>query len=342
MLIGIDLGGTKTEIICLDENNGKELYRQRVPSPKDDYKATVQNMADMLIRAEETVGQKGSVGVGIPGAVAKDTGRVKNANSTWLNGQTLDKDLVEAFGRDVRIENDANCFALSEATDGAGAGYKSVFGVIIGTGCGAGIVINGQTISGVNGIGGEWGHNPLPIPLVGMKKTISNYNVFDHGEDQSHIINPVYKNNGQPDYFTTDMGVSEYPGTQCYCGKRGCLETWISGTGLRNDYKRVVKKDLSTHDIIAEAKKGDKDAIQALERYADRLSRGLAGVINILDPEVIILGGGMGNVTELYGMVPKMWGRYISSNTVLTKLVPPKFGDSSGVRGAAWLGREVY
>lgn len=341
MLIGIDLGGTKTEIICLDENNGKELYRQRVPSPKNDYEATIKNMADMLRCAEETMGQKGSVGVGIPGTVARDTGRVKNANSTWLNGRTLDKDLEEAFGREVRIENDANCFALSEATDGAGAGYNSVFGVIIGTGCGAGIVINGKTVSGVNGIGGEWGHNPLPFPLVGKKRTYPNYNVFDQGEDQSSIINSVYKDNGRPDYFTSEMDISEYPGAQCYCGKRGCLETWISGTGLKNDYKRVVGKAISTHDIITQAKEGDKDAVLALHRYADRLSRGLASVINVLDPEVVILGGGMGNVIQLYDMVPKMWGRYIISDTVLTKLVPPKYGDSSGVRGAAWLGQNA-
>ncbi len=337
MLIGIDLGGTKTEIICLDESNGKELYRQRVPSHTNDYQATVRNMAEMLQRAEETVEQKGSVGVGIPGTVSKDTGRVKNANSTWLNGQTLDKDLEEAFGRKVRVENDANCFTLSEATDGAGAKYNTVFGVIIGTGCGAGVVINGKTLAGINGIAGEWGHNPLPLPFVGLKKTSANYNVFDQGKDQSHIINSVYKNNGPPDYFTPDMAVSEYPGPQCYCGKRGCLETWISGTGLKNDYKRVVGKALSTHDIIANAKEGEENATAALHRYSDRLSRGLASVINVLDPEVIILGGGMGNATQLYDMVPKMWGRYIISDTVMTKLLPPKYGDSSGVRGAAWL-----
>ncbi|HPF78363.1 MAG TPA: ROK family protein [Alphaproteobacteria bacterium] len=337
MRIGIDLGGTKTEIICLHEENGKELYRQRVPSPREDYKKTIKTIAGMIELAEKTVGRKGTVGVGIPGTVSGVTGKVKNANSTWLNGQKLDKDLESALKRKVRVENDANCFALSEATDGAGQKHGVVFGVIIGTGCGAGVVINKKTLTGINGIAGEWGHNPLPLPLVKEDDNAPHYHLFDHGKDMKGIINPTYKNNGQPTYFTADDVNAEYPGPQCYCGKRGCLETWISGTGFKNDYQRVTKSNASTHDIITMAQKGDADAVAALERYADRLARGLSTVINILDPDIIILGGGMGNVKELYDLVPKLWRKYILSDTVDTKLASPFYGDSSGVRGAAWL-----
>ncbi|MCI5059481.1 MAG: ROK family protein, partial [Alphaproteobacteria bacterium] len=259
MRIGIDLGGTKTEIICLHAQNGKELYRQRFPSPANDYKATIQNITEMVELAEQTLGEKGSVGIGIPGTVSNVTGKIKNANSTWLNGQTLDKDLEKALGREVRVENDANCFVLSESVDGGGAKHNVVFGVIIGTGCGAGIVAHRKILSGLNGIGGEWGHNPLPLPLVSLKKSQDHYFTFDQGQDQDHIINPIYTQNGQPDYFIQDKTLNEYPGPQCYCGKRGCLETWISGTGFKNDYARVTKKTASTHDIISMAQKGDKE-----------------------------------------------------------------------------------
>jgi fructokinase len=319
MRIGIDLGGTKTEIICLHRKNGKELYRQRVPSPKDDYEATIKNIVQLINAAEENIKEEGTVGIGIPGTVSSVTGLVKNANSTWINGNPLDKDLGEALGRSVKVQNDANCFTVSEATDGAAAGKQSVFGVIIGTGCGAGIVVNGEIQSGINGISGEWGHNPLPYPKA-----------FD----------PSYRSDGkneEVEYFTSEEKLSECPGPKCYCGRYGCLETYISGTGFKADYKRVNNNSISTHDIIEMANNGDEKATEALNRYIDRLARGLAGVINILDPEVIVLGGGMSNVSQLYKEVPKVWGKYIFSDTVDTKLLEPRFGDSSGVRGAAWL-----
>lgn len=338
MRIGIDLGGTKTEIICLNEDNGKEIYRQRVPSPINDYKATIKNMADMVTLAEQTTKQSGSVGLGIPGTVSKITGKVKNANSTWLNGQPLDKDLENALKRPVKVENDANCFALSEAVDGAGQSYNTVFGVIIGTGCGAGVVTNKKTLTGINGISGEWGHNPLPFQRH-FKETKNNQlsEFFDFNQSFEDIFNPIYKENGIPEYYTDNERYEEFPGPQCYCGKRGCLETWISGTGFKKDYHRVENEEISTHDIISNMKNGDEKAIAAYNRYADRLARGLAGVINTLDPDAIILGGGMGNIKELYSDVPKLWRKYILSDTVETKLLEPKFGDSSGVRGAAWL-----
>jgi fructokinase len=295
MRIGIDLGGTKTEIICLNQNNGKEIYRHRVPTERA-YEATIKNIASMVKLAEETIDEEGTVGVGIPGTVSSVTGLVKNANSTWLIGKPLDKDLEEALGRPVKVQNDANCFAVSEATDGAAAGQPVVFGVIIGTGCGAGIAINGQALPGINGIAGEWGHNPLPYP-----------------------------------------NKDETPGPECYCGRYGCMETWISGPGFKNDYQMVTGEELSTHDIIEAANKEEKPAVKALERYVDRLARGLAGAINILDPDVIVLGGGMSNISRLYKDVPEIWGKYIFSDTIDTVLMPPRFGDSSGVRGAAWL-----
>lgn len=320
MRIGIDLGGTKTEVICLHRTNGKELYRHRVPSPQNDYNATVKNIADLVNLAEEKTGETGTVGVGIPGTISTTTGLVKNANSTWLIGKPFDKDLSKALDRPVKIQNDANCFAVSEATDGAAAGKLSVFGVIIGTGCGAGLVINGKIQSGINGIGGEWGHNPLPYPRVYAKNPPKPQN------DGNNIA-----------HYTKIRECSEHPGPDCYCGRQGCLETYISGTGFKNDYARVTGENISTHDIIIRATEGHKAAISALDRYIDRLARGLAGVINIVDPEVIVLGGGMSNVNRLYQEVPKVWGKYIFSDTVETALLPPRHGDSSGVRGAAWL-----
>ena len=337
MRIGIDLGGTKTEIIGLNADNGKELYRQRVPSPQNDYKATVKNMAALVEAAEKTLGKKGTVGVGIPGTVSSVTGLVKNANSTWLNGNPLDKDLEKLLGRPVKVENDANCFAVSEATDGAAAGKRVVFGVIIGTGCGAGVVVEGKSLTGLNGIGGEWGHNPLPLPRACTGDADKLLRHFDKGENRDSVISQTYAKKARPEYFAKDWSWNEFPGEQCYCGKRGCIETWISGTGFKKDYARVTGEDMSTHDIIANAEKGEQKAVAALDRYIDRLARALAGIVDIIDPDIIVLGGGMSNVTRLYSDVPKIWERYIFSDTCHTKIVPPRHGDSSGVRGAAWL-----
>lgn len=328
MRIGIDLGGTKTEIICLDRHNGKELYRQRVPTTKGSYDAAITTITGLVKQAEDTLGQTGTVGIGIPGTVSRDTGLVKNANSTWLIGKPLDKDLEAALKRPVRVENDANCFAVSEATDGAGAGKEVVFAVIIGTGCGAGIAVNGRAMGGVNGIGGEWGHNPLPYPTVYHANPVPLYDPFEKAPGVSDTLDQ---------YFTADFALGEYPGPLCYCGRRGCLETWISGTGFKNDYRRVTGLERSTHDIIADAKAGEEKAAAALTRYTDRVARGLAGVINILDPDAVILGGGMSNVDALYQTLPQVWKKYIFSDTVKTALHPARHGDSSGVRGAAWL-----
>lgn len=338
MRIGIDLGGTKTEIICLHQENGKELYRQRVPTPGGDYQATINNIKELVERAEQTLGETGTVGIGIPGTVSKVTGVVKNANSTRLNGNPLDKDLEKALGRSVKLQNDANCFTVSEATDGAAAGAEVVFGVIIGTGCGGGVVINKKPIEGINGIGGEWGHNPLPYPKTYLGRKDKAPSNFGHHDTQGTGTILYGGDNGEElAYFTDDKALSEWPGPSCYCGRSGCLETWISGPGFKNDYQRVTGEELSTHDIIAAATSGEKKARDALDRYVDRLARGLAGIINVLDPDVVVLGGGMSNVQQLYEEVPKAWKKYIFSDTVHTKLLPPRFGDSSGVRGAAWL-----
>ncbi len=329
MRIGIDLGGTKTEIICLDQNNGRELYRQRVPTVRGDYNATITSLKGLIDQAETTLKMTGTIGIGIPGTVSRDTGFVKNANSTWLNGKPLDKDLESALGRPVRIQNDANCFAVSEATDGAGEGKSIVFGVIIGTGCGGGVVIDGKAHGGINGIGGEWGHNPLPYPTIYMPDAKAEYDRFEKVQGAS--VDTLHH------YMTGDIAQAEYPGPLCYCGRRGCLETWISGTGFKNDYHRVTGDEVSTHDIIAATKTGDEKAVAALNRYVDRLARALAGVINILDPDAIVLGGGMSNVSALYKAVPEAWGKYVFSDSVHTALYQAKHGDSSGVRGAAWL-----
>lgn len=326
MRIGIDFGGTKTEIICLDQKNGKELYRHRIPTARDDYDGTVKGIAGLVTQAEETLGQQGTVGMGIPGTIVTKTGLVKNANSTWLNGKPLQKDISAALARDIRMENDANCFAVSEATDGAGKGYNVIFGVIIGTGCGGGVAIRAAAHRGPNAIGGEWGHNPLPYPRVA---NAAPETVFESA--------PQVTDRLAAHYMADDTATGEYPGPLCYCGRSGCLETWISGTGFKNDYKRVTGEALSTHDIIAAAEAGEVKATAALGRYTDRLARALAGVINILDPDAIILGGGMSNVDSLYQDVPKIWGRYVFSDTVETPLLPARHGDSSGVRGAAWL-----
>lgn len=328
MRIGIDFGGTKTEIICLDENNGKEMYRQRIPTPRGDYIVTVKTLVELVQNAERILKKKGTVGIGIPGTIIPETGLVKNSNSTWTNGQPLQKDVAKALGREVRMENDANCLAVSEATDGAAQGKEVVFAVIIGTGCGGGLAFSGHAHRGVNSIAGEWGHNPLPYPRVGLRETAAHFSHFEAA--------PMVADKLQDRYFT-ELDTSEYPGPLCYCGRRGCLETWISGTGFKNDYRRVNGEEISTHDIIARAQEGDKKAVAALGRYTDRLARALAQVINIMDPDVLVLGGGMSNVNSLYKDVPEAWGKYVFSDNVKTPLVPARHGDSSGVRGAAWL-----
>ncbi len=293
--IGIDLGGTKIEVIALDQQ-GQTLARERVPTPQKDYLATVQAVADLVHRIERRLGEKGQVGIAMPGALSPATHLIKNANSTWLIGQPLDHDLSVALQRPVKLTNDANCFALSESVDGAAAGAAVVFGIIIGTGTGGGIAIHQHVLEGINAIAGEWGHNPLPWP--------------------------------QPE---------ELPGPSCYCGQHGCIETFLSGPGMARDYQTITGQTRSSPDIVALAETGDKEATACLLRYTDRLARGLASIINVLDPDVIVLGGGMSNMSHLYTEVPRLWGQYVFSDRVDTVLKPAKYGDSSGVRGAAWL-----
>jgi fructokinase len=302
--IGIDLGGTKIEGLALDEA-GAEMARLRVGTPQHDYAATVQAIVDVVHDLERRVGGGGagkgdelaSVGVGIPGTVVRATGLVKNANSTWLNGQPLERDLGIALRRPVRCANDANCLAVSEATDGAAAGAGLVFAVILGTGCGGGIAVNGQVHVGPNGVAGEWGHNPLP-------------------------------------WATPD----ELPGAPCYCGQRGCIETWISGTGLANDHERVTGQRLTGPGIVAAAEAGDADAEASMVRLEDRIGRALGSVVNLLDPDVIVIGGGLSKVGRIYGNVRPVIERYLFGGGALaTPVLPAKHGDASGVRGAAWL-----
>jgi fructokinase len=272
------------------------LARQRVASPRHDYAATLHAIAQLVGALEAHTGQTGSVGVGIPGTIAATTGLVKNANSTWLNGQPLGRDLAEKLARPVRFANDANCFALSEATDGAAAGARTVFGVIVGTGTGGGLVVNGEVVVGANGIAGEWGHNPVPWPRAG-----------------------------------------EWPGPSCYCGRTGCIETFLSGPGLSHDFERVTRQRLSPESIVDRAAAGDLNATLCLERYEDRFTRALASVINVFDPEVIVLGGGLSNIAQLYTAIPARWSAFVFSDAVATRLVKAVHGDASGVRGAAWL-----
>ncbi|KAF0220140.1 MAG: hypothetical protein FD176_3391 [Rhodospirillaceae bacterium] len=290
--IGIDLGGTKTEAIALDRDSGIELDRLRVATARGDYDGTVATIRDLVLGLESRLGRGGSVGVGIPGTISAKTGLVKNANSTWLIGRPFDRDLATALARPVRLANDADCFTLSEASDGAGQGAAIVFGVILGTGVGGGVVVHGRLLAGANAIAGEWGHNPLPWPQA-----------------------------------------DEGPGHMCYCGKAGCIETFLSGPGLERQHGHGMR----VPDILALAERGDDLAEGVLTRYEDRLARALAGVINILDPQVIVLGGGVGNMARLYRNVPRLWGEYVFSDAVETRLLPPTHGDSSGVRGAAWL-----
>ncbi|MBM4180783.1 MAG: ROK family protein [Betaproteobacteria bacterium] len=295
MRLGIDLGGSKIEIVAL-AGDGRELLRRRVATPQGDYRATLATVAALVEAAEAELGERGSVGLGMPGAESRVSGLIKNANSTCLIGQPLKRDLETLLRREVRLANDANCFALSEAVDGAAAGAEVVFGVILGTGCGAGVVVHGRVLTGANAIAGEWGHNPLPWP-------------------QDH----------------------ERPGPACYCGKHGCLETWLSGPGLSRDHLAATGVALPAGEIAARAEAGDAACAATLERHEERLARGLAHVINVLDPDVIVLGGGLSKIGRLYANVPRLWTRHVFSDHVATRLLPPQHGDSGGVRGAAWL-----
>jgi fructokinase len=293
--IGVDLGGTKIEAIALSAS-GSILGRRRVATPKGNYQAIVRAIVDIVSAIEKELGGSGTVGVGTPGAISPATGLIKNANSTVLIGHALDKDLSLALDREVRLSNDANCFALSEAVDGAGAGAEIVFGVIIGTGTGGGIAIRGKILTGVNAIAGEWGHNPIPWRRQ-----------------------------------------EELPGPPCYCGRKGCLETFLSGPGLSRDFLDAMGTHFEPPEIVRLAEANDQAAEACLSRYEERLARGLAHVINILDPDIIVLGGGMSNIQRLYERVPRLWDQYVFSDRVDTKLVRPAHGDSSGARGAAWL-----
>ena len=300
--IGVDLGGTKIEGIALDD--ASEVARLRLSTPRDDYTGTVDAIATLVTGLERRAGGRATVGIGIPGTVSPVTGLVKNANSVWLIGMPLLGDLEQRLGRPVRIANDANCFAVSEAVDGAGAGADVVFGVIAGTGTGAGIVVRGHVLAGPNGTAGEWGHNPLPWP-----------------EDD------------------------EYPGPSCYCGRTGCVETFLSGPALAADHQRRTGVRCSPPEIVARAISGDPAADETLRRYEGRMARALAAVINMLDPDVIVLGGGMSNIDRLYETVPRLWSAYVfgaargvdSCESVRTPLVRARHGAASGVRGAAWL-----
>lgn len=295
MRLGIDLGGTKIEILALNEA-GDTLLCNRVATPRENYSATLESIRDLVLSAESELGEACTVGIGTPGSPSPATGLMRNCNSTWLNGQPFKQDMEGLLDREIRISNDANCFALSEATDGAGADAVTVFGVIIGTGCGGGVVVNNKLVDGPNACGGEWGHNSLPWPTEG-----------------------------------------ELQSTQCWCGLNGCIETFLSGTGFTDDYEREFGRRAGAPEIIQAADDGDEGAETIVRRYESRLARSLAQIINTIDPDVIVLGGGMSNVERLYKNVPAIWSDYVFSDTALTALLAPRFGDSSGVRGAAWL-----
>lgn len=307
MRIGVDLGGTKIEAVAL-AGDGRELYRRRIDAPRGNYDNTICAVVDLVTQVEQSAvaGEipsvtaagilPATVGIGIPGAISPASGLIKNANSTWLNGKPLDRDLARALDRPVRLANDANCFALSEATDGAGAGAAVVFGVIIGTGTGGGLIVNGRVVGGANAIAGEWGHNPLPA-----------------ADDE------------------------ERPGPDCYCGRAGCIETFLSGPGLSRDFTARTGSELPAFEIAARADRGDAAALAAIERYERRFAKAIASVINVVDPDVIVLGGGLSNIARLYERVPQLWGAHVFSDRVDTKLRRATHGDASGVRGAAWL-----
>jgi fructokinase len=293
--IGIDVGGTKIEGVALD-GSGAVRFRRRTATPAGDYRATIAAIHAIVAGIERDLGLSASVGIGIPGEISPASGLAKNANSTWLNGRPLQSDLEAALARPVRLANDANCSALSEATDGAAAGIATVFGVILGTGVGGGLVIGGQVLVGANAVAGEWGHNPLPWPAP-----------------------------------------AEMPGPPCWCGRSGCIETYLSGPGLAADHHRNAWQSLSAREIALAAETGDPDCRATLARYCDRLARGLASVINLVDPDAIVRGGGLSAIRMLYDEVPQRWQRYVFSDRVVTRLLAPAHGDSSGVRGAAWL-----
>jgi predicted NBD/HSP70 family sugar kinase len=295
MRIGVDLGGTKIEALSLDDQ-GREVARVRRPTPQGDYAATLQAIVSLVAELEAGCPGEASVGIGTPGAFSTRSGRLKNSNSTCLNGQPLKADLEQRLARPLRFANDANCFALSEATDGAGAGEAVVFGVILGTGVGGGLAIDGRVIEGRNSIAGEWGHNPLPR-----------------------------------------MSADDDPPPACYCGRAGCIETWLSGPALADDHRRHTGRALHAKEIAVAALNGDGDCVATIGRYCERAARALAGVINIVDPDVIVLGGGLSNIDALYAQIPLLWGAHVFSDTVDTRLVRNMHGDSSGVRGAAWL-----
>lgn len=294
LLVGVDFGGTKIEGAALDEG-GHPVVRLRVPTPGS-YAEALAAVRDLLARIEADTGPVDRVGVGVPGSISPRTGLIRNANTTYLNGRNLTADLETALGKAVRLSNDANCFAVSEASDGAAAGADLVFGVIIGTGCGGGLVVNGRLVEGAHGIAGEWGHNPLPWPSV-----------------------------------------EELAVPPCWCGRKGCLETWISGTGFRNDYRCLGGGDVAGPEIVAAAGRGEPTALAALDRYVDRLARGLSMIVNIIDPDMFVFGGGMANVSEIYDRLPMAMRRYIFSDVWDAPLRPARWGDSSGVRGAARL-----
>ncbi len=292
MRFGLDLGGTKMEAVLLNKA-GEIVWRQRRPTPSENYEAIIETIAELVGEADRESTQEISIGIGMPGSLSPKTGLVRNSNTQCLNGRPIQQDLESKLARQVRLANDANCFALSEATDGAGAGAQSVFGVIIGTGCGGGLVFNGELQNGANSIGGEWGHNPLAAPRA-----------------------------------------EELPGPPCYCGRHGCNEVWISGSGFARDHEAIAGEKLTAEQIIA----SDSAAAKAsFERLYDRIARALGAVINVVDPDVIVLGGGLSNVDALYTHIPEIWDGYIFSDVIETRLVKNKHGDSSGVRGAAWL-----
>ena len=293
--IGVDLGGTKIEAIVLDQQ-GEEVSRQRVSTPKDDYQKILLTVADLVEEVEDGLNEVATIGICTPGAISPDTGLLKNSNTVCMNGKSIRHDLVSLLGREIRIANDANCFALSEAVDGAAAGASIVFGVIVGTGTGGGIIINHNVLTGRHAISGEWGHNPLPWPTE-----------------------------------------EELNGPECYCGKKGCIETYLSGPGMTRDHEAHGGDHAQPQEIVEMAGLDFERAEVTLQRYEDRMARSLATVINILDPKVIVLGGGMSNIERLYTNVPKLLHKYVFSDVVSTPILPPKFGDSSGVRGAAWL-----
>lgn len=295
MRLGIDLGGTKIAAVVLNDA-GREVWRARVATPRGDYAGTVEAIAAVVAEADEATATRCSVGLGIPGAVSRLTGLIKNANSTWLIGRPFQSDLEDRLSRPVRLANDANCLVVSEATDGAGQGASVVFGVILGTGTGGGLWVNGALVEGANAIGGEWGHNPLPWP-----------------------------------------DPSELPGQPCYCGRSGCIETWVSGPALARDYVDAGGSPLPGELIVARAEAGETLAEDALARWEGRLARSLATIINVVDPDVIVVGGGLSRIARLYTRVPSLWQGWVFSDTVATRLVPAQYGDDSGVRGAARL-----